>query len=529
MIISSPEQSYSHLSVAQIIDCIQNAGELPTIAQVMRKVIAIKAFDSSVANYASVHQANDLLLLASSDAAFTARLIRAANDPNSYQEPVFTIAKALNRLGLVKSRNLMLSVPFIEEDDNSKFPGLFNCYHWLWDRHLFNASGAEIIAKYAGVDHDELEFQTYGLIMDMSIMFLLYHFPEQYSPVINRWRNSGGNLSDIENETFGFDHTIVGQHIVKFWNLGVNIEQVARHNFNSFTRSNNKDNNQNTLSGQILTFTQLTTGYFFEDRLVSRIEDLHNYASQKLNIPNDKIASVLQEISLRADAVAMSIADTSASKINPIDLMRAVNTELRKLTISNEQLIRELEAAWGKVETLSRELREANEKLKSFADRDPLTKLFNRRFFEEFLKWNFNRAKRYGTTLGCLMIDIDHFKYVNDTFGHLTGDKVLQAVAESLNKDLRQTDLVARFGGEEFIVLLPETQPESVVQTSERIRKSIEELQIPNQGSFIKVTVSIGYACYSKSSDINNPDQLIELSDQNMYAAKRNGRNRIWP
>jgi diguanylate cyclase (GGDEF)-like protein len=182
-------------------------------------------------------------------------------------------------------------------------------------------------------------------------------------------------------------------------------------------------------------------------------------------------------------------------------------------------------------EALREKLEDANVKLREVANVDPLTQIYNRRFFEEFLKWNFDRASRYGTNLGCLMVDIDHFKRVNDEYGHLTGDRVLHGVAEILRNNLRSTDVIARYGGEEFVVMLPESTPHAVHFTAGKLHQAVSETSFPTDTGEISITVSIGHCTYNKVRfpEMRSPEELVDLADQHMYQAKKNNRNQIWP
>ena len=244
----------------------------------------------------------------------------------------------------------------------------------------------------------------------------------------------------------------------------------------------------------------------------------------------DDLSNLLQTIALEADKVAF-LFSTGTSAVSSIDLLRVINAELGRATLSYNEMVRELETAIRKSETLSQKLEEANKKLSEAANIDPLTKIYNRRYFEEFLNWNFNRARRYDSTLGCMMIDIDNFKRFNDNYGHLTGDRVLQGVASVLKKSLRSTDILARFGGEEFIVLLPESSPKAVLLTARKLHKAIREASFDSEDRSLKVTISIGYHYYNgtTTSEIKKPNDLVKRADEHVYMAKNNGRDQVYP
>ncbi len=167
-------------------------------------------------------------------------------------------------------------------------------------------------------------------------------------------------------------------------------------------------------------------------------------------------------------------------------------------------------------------------RLEVLALTDPLTHTHNRRALIERLTEELERARRYSLALALLIVDLDHFKTVNDSYGHLVGDEVLRGVARMLQREARAVDVVARYGGEEFIVILPETTAEGAVALAERIRERIANTPPVAGGEYgwLRVTVSIGVATVP-SSHANSPEELIALADAALYRAKAEGRNRV--
>ncbi|MCR4318703.1 MAG: diguanylate cyclase [Planctomycetes bacterium] len=171
-------------------------------------------------------------------------------------------------------------------------------------------------------------------------------------------------------------------------------------------------------------------------------------------------------------------------------------------------------------------LRYALHELSLAAMTDPLTGLYNRRFSMSRLQEEIDREKRYSHGLTAAMCDIDYFKKVNDDHGHLAGDFVLQRFANVLREISRTTDVVGRYGGEEFLLVLPETDLTHARMYCERLRTKLQDEVIEFEGSEIRVTVSIGAAQFSPEKHAGI-QQFIEQADQNLYAAKRGGRNKV--
>ena len=160
------------------------------------------------------------------------------------------------------------------------------------------------------------------------------------------------------------------------------------------------------------------------------------------------------------------------------------------------------------------------------ADRDALTRIYNRHSFEERLIYEIKRRRRYNHDLSLLMVDLDHFKLVNDTYGHKAGDMVLRKVGEILTETFRTTDLPARYGGEEFVVLLPHTSEKDAWTLAERVREAIESCTFRYEGQDFTVTASIGVASVEAGS-LTRDDDLIVKADKALYEAKHNGRNMV--
>jgi diguanylate cyclase (GGDEF)-like protein len=163
--------------------------------------------------------------------------------------------------------------------------------------------------------------------------------------------------------------------------------------------------------------------------------------------------------------------------------------------------------------------------IKLLSIHDSLTGVYNHAFIVKALEEEVGRSERYGSHLTALLLDIDDFKRVNDTYGHLAGDFVLKRVAKVLEAGMRNIDIVGRYGGEEFLVILPETVGEQGFAVSERLRSDIETENFVYGDDVIKVTVSGGIACYSHGVDAK---EIIKLADDNMYKAKKVGKNRIY-
>ena len=171
-------------------------------------------------------------------------------------------------------------------------------------------------------------------------------------------------------------------------------------------------------------------------------------------------------------------------------------------------------------------LRVAKAELEQLARTDAVTGLLNRRAFHDELGVEFRRSQRYGRAFSLLMIDIDHFKLINDDHGHQFGDFVLAELSGVLRASLRESDIVARYGGEEFVVMLPETPGEDALGVAEKLRAAVASRAFARAGHGAAVTVSIGL-CSLAGRQLESEDELVRAADEALYEAKRAGRDRV--
>lgn len=170
-------------------------------------------------------------------------------------------------------------------------------------------------------------------------------------------------------------------------------------------------------------------------------------------------------------------------------------------------------------------IKQLNKLLEKLSEIDELTQLPNRRYFQQEVVKEINRANRYNNTLALLMLDLDHFKHINDTSGHLAGDEALKFLSKLLMNSVRDSDFLCRYGGEEFLILLPQTNSLNAYKASEKIRENVQNASFNFENKTIPITVSIGIAIKTPELDINY-EKFIAMADQALYKAKESGRNK---
>ena len=256
--------------------------------------------------------------------------------------------------------------------------------------------------------------------------------------------------------------------------------------------------------------------------LMKRIQLVDSTTNIIVMTGHDSYGTVLKALQHGAYDYLQKPLHNSAALIASVD--RAHSSA--NLKYENNQLMLQLESSHEKLSKANRRLVEANHKLKRLAATDTLTLLFNRRYFDQVLKRETDRRNRYKLPLSLVMVDIDHFKQINDTHGHEAGDNAIKQVATILSDCARTADLTARYGGEEFVIILPQTDPENATVFAERAREAIAEAEfelVDKQTT--KLTISLGIAGVSATDAPIDVQFLTSSADKALYEAKKTGRN----
>jgi two-component system, cell cycle response regulator len=235
---------------------------------------------------------------------------------------------------------------------------------------------------------------------------------------------------------------------------------------------------------------------------------LPSLKSNELEFVQVLVASNRGETAERVRGLQLGADDYISRPCDPAELLARVRALLR--TKQTHDRIRKLQAT-----------------LEQMVVNDPLTGLHNRRYLMDRLLQEMQRSDRHGEPLAFAMLDLDSFRPINDQYGHILGDKVLRAVGNAIAKSIRVSDIAARYGGDEFGVILPQTPPEGAMRVCERLLRTISELILQDEnGKSCRVTASLGLAYYP-ADDVETPEDLVHSADGALYGAKRSGKNRF--
>ena len=250
-----------------------------------------------------------------------------------------------------------------------------------------------------------------------------------------------------------------------------------------------------------------------------------------------KLLEAIKEINANTQFVVMT---SHASIDNSIDALKKgafdyilkpfedldIVSDAANRAIANLSGIRRQQYLLNTLARQNQELDSLNKEFREMAIRDGLTGLFNHRYAKDRLDEEFDRSMRFGRELTVLFMDLDHFKFFNDTHGHQAGDEILQILAGLMMKNVRESDTLARWGGEEFIVIAPETSEEEGGVLAEKIRKAVAEHAFPHADKQPLGMVSLSIGMSSRSEQTENAEKLLRFADDAVYAAKDSGRNR---
>jgi diguanylate cyclase (GGDEF)-like protein len=268
----------------------------------------------------------------------------------------------------------------------------------------------------------------------------------------------------------------------------------------------------------------------FESVAARILDPLSELLHKPLSIVDGHSAQAGEAFAVRLSTPRMAVVADDGSTFSEGE--RRLIDELfgvARMADESEARFHELEQRMLSLQRENLDLTVKNRMLSEVSSRDALTGLYNRWFVLEKIDSEMNRALRHGSPMSLLMLDIDHFKRVNDTWGHGAGDQVLQAIGQLLRDSCRVYDVPGRYGGEEFCIVLPETKPGNTGVVAERIRSRMEATALPCGDASIRVTTSIGIAGMdiSEANELLTPAALIERADRALYSAKNRGRNRV--
>jgi diguanylate cyclase (GGDEF)-like protein len=452
------------------------------------------------------------------DPAMAAKILSIANS-SFYALPysIDRIDKAISVLGMDVLKNMTLAFVLIKDMRKDKTDGFD--HEFFWRRSMTAAVSAELISsKLGGISKES--FVT-ALLMDIGTLAMFMRYPEDYLRVLSEKRVSGSSIVDAERVVFNYDHQEAGSMLLKKWGLPESISAPIAHH-------HSKDEIQPHLHGvrKIIQIADLTSSLYHGGRSSEKFNYVKGLFEKEVTNNKEPFEMYLDEVAQKTIDLLAAF-EIGSGEMKPYsEVLQEANEELRKLNLSYEHVLIELNEAKKRSDSLAMELKKINTQLRELSYRDGLTGLYNHRYFHEMMDREMSRAKRHCHVLSLVMLDIDNFKSINDTHGHPQGDEVLRSVSSILKKSIRACDTVFRYGGEEFSIMLPETDIQKARIVAERVRSEVEGTPVSCNGSTIKVTVSIGATIFYPDQPVDK-SAILNRADSALYNSKMNGKNQI--
>lgn len=466
--------------------------------------IAIRLLDAFQKETPSLKEITEII---STDAPLALRVLKAVNSPfYGLKGRINTLGQAIAFLGLNSVKNLALSFSLISSLSSKKKP-YFN-YVQFWKDSIVGGLSAKIIAEQIDERQAESAFLV-GLLQDIGSLVLAENFFQDYQPVGQLFHTEGAAIAAAESRIFGMDHAAVGSYLINKWGLPEEFSiPIAFHHASASDAAPMADEKTANLVA-LVQISSLVIDLFRNRSAPADFSALNAALSQTgLNRVLNPTA-MMEKISTLIHAI-FPIFDLEVDAERHIEIIESSKAQLSDLAVS---LIAQIDTQKKCMAELARQ-----------AVIDGLTQLNNQRQFYAILKQEISRSVRHGYPLALIMADIDHFKSINDFFGHLAGDRVLRAVADRLKSTLRESDHIARYGGEEFAILLPSTTLEGGILAAERLREAVERMKVPHEQKTISVTMSFGVSAIDGSREVG-VEKFIQTADKALYKAKADGRN----
>lgn len=485
--------------------------KLPTLPAIAARIVDTLRSDA--------FSSKDLADLIAIDPALSVKVLSVANSPlYSMQEKVDSVYRAVDVLGANIVRNIALSFSIVEGmpvGDGRVFD-----HDDFWKRSVIRAVATDAASRLLNRRSDEVFIL--GLLADIGKVLMYSLRPHDYMRVLSEVRFTGIKDYEIERRIFSYNHANIGGETLRRWGIPDSIyEPIALHHNETDTCAQYSD------IVDLIKIGDMVSDIYFDKSHREAMECLCKLMKNKKGLEEQEVRSFVDEAAANGSEILAGF-EIAPSMMRPYShLLEEANAEMLKLNMTYAQLLQRLSEEKEKAERLAEELKEANHQLKELIGTDGLTGLYNYRYFQGKLQEEMARAERYAKIVSLVMIDIDNFKNINDTYGHLSGDVVLRSVASLIWETSRNTDTVVRYGGEEFSVILPETDLKGAAVFAERVRKRIEEKLIAVDGITMRVTVSIGISVYDPNKSRRDKDEFILAADKALYNSKNSGKNKI--
>ncbi|HMQ15746.1 MAG TPA: GGDEF domain-containing protein [Phycisphaerae bacterium] len=500
---------------AALLERVRAGENLPSLPMVAVEILRLVRNDNVTGD--------ELAGVIQQDPAMTGRILKVVNSSLfGLSRQIASPKQAVNMLGLRTVKVMALSFSLVDAVRACQSEGAFD-FEAYWRRSLTSAVAGRLLARPV-VPHVAEESFVCGLLADLGMIAAWRCAPELYNPVLEAAQRTERRLDEIEVERLGLSHAELSAALLSAWGLPALIcDAVAVHHQEGVA-------GLEPATAELARLTQcaaLVAELFCCESEPSMLEQVKARCRDDLGIEAQALERVFDSLDAHVRQQAAVLALRVGETVDYARLQLDAASHLASLSMQAEV---ERLASTTQVAQTRAALQRANQQREAAIEAatvDGLTRLANRGAFDLRLVRDLDLARRQGLELGLILLDVDHFKRLNDTYGHRAGDAVLRAVGQCLAETVGDEGFVARYGGEEFIVLSHRLGRERFADLAERLRVAIARLSVQHDGQRLRVTTSLGVACVKPRSDAISPEQLLELADRGLYQAKRNGRNRV--
>jgi diguanylate cyclase (GGDEF)-like protein len=480
----------------QLLDRLRNVSSLPSLPAVALRVLELVRQDTTgVADVARV---------ISGDPALAAKLLRTVNS-SFYGLPmqVGTISHAATLLGLQSVKTLALGFSLASMIKPAK--GESFDFDRFWRQSLYAAVAARSLAKYVRLKECEEAFVA-GLLSDIGTVVMYRVLGREYEKLLEASNGDQTELVRLSREKFDLDHAQVGGMLAEHWKLPpLLVEPIRQHH-------NLADPHIKSKSLVEVVHVAVICAQVFASEVTGLLRVAKNELRSRFQLDETAIIKLFSQIDAQSKPLAAGLDVRIEGARNLAEIEEEAREILMQLTLS--------------AQLQSQEVQRLNNELQQQANTDGLTGLANRARFSQFLQCAFVHSQSQHQPLSLLFLDLDHFKSINDRYGHQAGDEVLMRLAKLLQSQVRKTELVARYGGEEMVIVMPGAEEKLAMSVAQRIQKALASEQFSFYGQTIPLTVSIGVAVNTPgSAAFESPEALVKAADESVYAAKAAGRN----
>jgi diguanylate cyclase (GGDEF)-like protein len=483
----------------ELVNRIVASPQLPTLP-----VIAMKVLELTRREDVSVPEIANLIM---TDTALASKILKTVNSPfYGLTKQVSTVSSALVILGLQAAKTLALGFSLLSnlKQSGEKNEAAFD-HTAFWKRSIYSAVSSRAIARKTSVIQQEEAFLA-GLLSNMGILVLHRIIPQEFDALFTASRGDYLQLNTLCRAKLGISPPEVSALLAEKWQLPPLLERpIAMQMDTSGAEPVIKPLADAVAAGA------LVAGVFVAEDSASAIAVARTELAARFKLAPDDIEKLLEEIGATSREAAGMMDMHIGAQRSYQEILDEAQETLVSLSLQSQQ----------QVQTIRKEV----ETLQVKASTDPLTGLANRARFDEFFNDQFKRAYALQRPLALVFVDVDHFKKVNDTYGHQAGDEVLRRVARVLRSSVRNIDLVARYGGEEFALVLTESDTAAAAIRAEALRHKLEIEIIRFEEKTIRVTLSAGVAGTDRTRVFSQVAQLTNAADRAVYAAKGAGRN----